>query len=136
MIIRPLRAAALSALLLSAACATAPATESAPAPRAEAAPLNAAGTYTFTLETRGQRIDGTVRLARAGEGYAGTVSVPAIGDMPVRAVSVQGNRVRVTAQGRMGDAVLTLNVNGDRFAGDWTYGPSSGELAGRVQPAA
>lgn len=133
-----LRATALTALLLTAACATAPGSHPGAAPAAApATALDPAGTYTFNSEFRGQAFEGVLRVVRAqGGGYAGTVTTPFTGEMPVRAVDVQGSRVRVTATGRAGDAVLEMDVRGSGFSGTWTYGPSTGQMTGRVAPAA
>lgn len=135
MTIPTLRATAVLAALLSAACATAPAAGPAPAPQAaQPAAFDAAGTYEFTGQFRGQSFDGVIRLASTQPGaYTGTFSTTMTGEMPVRSVEVRGTRVRVTAQGRLGDAVVNLDVNGRAFTGGWTYGPSAGDLTGRVR---
>ena len=133
-----LRATAFAALLLTAACATAPGANPGATPAAApATALDPAGTYTFRSAFRGQTFEGVARVTRAqGGGYAGTVTTPFTGEMPVRSVEVQGSRVRVTATGRMGDAVLEMNVRGGDFSGTWTYGPSTGQMTGRRAPAA
>lgn len=132
-----LRATALIALLLTAACATAPGANPGAAPAAASATaLDPAGTYTFRSEFRGQAFEGVVRVVRAqGGGYEGTVTTPFTGEMPVRAVDVQGSRVRVTATGRAGDAVLEMEMRGSDFSGTWAYGPSTGQMSGRMAPA-
>jgi len=133
--IRILRATALAALLLTTACAPGAAPAASPEP-ASAAALDPAGTYTFSSALRGQSFEGVIRVARSEAGaYTGTVTTPLTGEMPVRAVDVQGRRVRVTAMGRMGDAVMEMNMSGSDFSGSWTYGPSSGQMTGRMRPA-
>ncbi|HEY0018524.1 MAG TPA: hypothetical protein VGC13_19610 [Longimicrobium sp.] len=133
-----LRATAFAALLLTAACATASgATPGATPAAAPATALDPAGTYTFSSAFRGQTFEGVVRIAPDERGgYAGTVTTPFTGEMPVRSVDVQGSRVRVTATGRAGDAVLEMDVRGSDFSGTWTYGPSTGQMTGRRAPAA
>lgn len=133
-----LRATVFAALLLTAACATAPGANPGAAPAAApATALDPAGTYTFSSEFRGQAFEGMVRIVRAQDGgYAGTVTTPFTGEMPVRAVDVQGSRVRVTAAGRAGDAVMEMEMRGADFSGTWTYGPSTGQMTGRRAPAA
>jgi hypothetical protein len=137
MIRQTLRATAFAAVLLTAACATAPGTAPAALPEpASAAAFDPAGTYTFSSELRGQSFEGVIRVARStGGAYTGSVTTPLTGEMPVRAVDVQGRRVRVTAAGRMGDAVMEMNMEGSSFSGGWTYGPSSGQMTGRMRPA-
>jgi hypothetical protein len=134
MTIRPIRAAVLAAALLTAACA--PAAAPATRPDAVQPAADAAGTYEFTGDMRGQSFQGVIRLARADSGgYTGTLTTTLAGEMPVRSAEMQGRRLRVTAEGRMGEAVLTLDVDGQSFAGSWSYGPSSGTLSGRVRAA-
>jgi hypothetical protein len=134
---RILRATALAAVLATTACATAPGTAPAASPEpASAAVFDPAGTYTFSSALRGESFEGVIRVARsAGGAYTGSVTTPLTGELPVRAVDVQGRRVRVTAVGRMGDAVMEMNMSGSGFSGSWTYGPSSGQMTGRMRPA-
>ncbi|WP_331054906.1 hypothetical protein [Longimicrobium sp.] len=125
-------AAVLMTAALS-ACATAPAAETTPSTTAgsPAAAFDAAGTYDFNTQVGGQSVDGVVRLARnANGGWGGSVSSPVTGEMPVRAVAVEGNRVRVTASGNQGDLVLNLDVAGTRVSGNWSYAGQGGALTG------
>lgn len=134
MTIRHLSAALLAALL-AAGCATAPAGGPAAAPGAAQAAFDATGTYELTGQFRGQPFDASLRLARGEAGYTGTFATSLTGQMPVRIAEVQGRRVRVVAQGQMGDAVIVLNVNGAQVTGTWEYGPGGGDLAGRLRPS-
>jgi hypothetical protein len=137
MTLRHLRAAALAAALLTTACATVPASAPAADPEAAASPApNPVGTFNFRSNVQGRDFDGVIRIARAASGaFTGTVTTPLTGELAVRSVDVQGSSIRVTAQGRMGDAVLTMNFTGASFTGDWTYGPSSGRMTGSASPA-
>ncbi len=137
MTLRHLRAAAFAAALFTTACATAPASTPAAGPEAVApsAP-DPVGTFNFRSNVQGRDFEGVIRITRAeGGAFAGTVTTPLTGELPVRSVEVEGSRIRVTAQGRMGDAVLTMNFTGANFTGEWTYGPSSGRMTGSAAPA-
>lgn len=125
---------ALAAALLAAACATAPAPESAPSPQTGAAAgLDPVGTFSFSSQTGGENFTGTIHITRTAAGaYGGTIATPLTGDLPVRAVEVQDRHIRVTADGRMGAAVMEMDVDvdGTRFTGSWEYGGSRGLMAG------
>ncbi|HEY0035784.1 MAG TPA: hypothetical protein VGB66_03805 [Longimicrobium sp.] len=138
MSLRCFRAAALAAALVTTACATAPASGPAAGPEVVASSTpNPVGTFNFRSNVQGRDFDGIIRIARAESGaYTGTVTTPLTGELSVRSVHVQGSSIRVTAQGRMGDAVLTMNFTGANFTGDWTYGPSSGRMTGSAAHAA
>jgi hypothetical protein len=131
MTFRHFRAAALAAALLTtSACATAPAPAAGPE-AVQPAALDPVGTFNFRSQARGEDFQGTIRITRSESGaYAGTVSTPLTGDLPIRSVRVEGSRIAVTAQGRMGDALLTMNFAGGGFTGDWSYGPSQGRMTG------
>jgi hypothetical protein len=133
-----IRATTLLSVLLTAGCATAPAEGPAAVPAAEApqrAPSSAAGRYTFQSDFRGQSFEGVIRLSGgAGGAYTGTLTTPFTGELPVRSVDVQGSRTRVTTTGRMGEAVLVLDMAGSRFTGTWSYGGSNGQLTGLMTP--
>jgi hypothetical protein len=133
---RTLGAAALAAALLATGCATAPASQATATPAGPAAAdVDPAGTYSFTTQAGGEVFSGILRITRGTGGtrgpHGGTVSTPVAGDMRVRSVEVQGQRIRVMADGRLGAAVMNIDRNAADFTGSWTYGGSRGMLAGR-----
>lgn len=125
-------AAVLMTTALAAGCTTVtPAESPAATPAPAATAFDAAGTYDFSTQVSGEAVSGVVRLARNAAGaWGGSVSSSVTGELPVRAVAVEGSRVRVTAAGGQGDLVLNLNVTGSAVAGNWEYAGQGGSLTG------
>ncbi len=126
-------ASVLVATLLTAGCAAAPGAAPTAAPDVvRPAMLDPVGTFNFSSQMGGGNFDGVIRITRQeGGAYTGTVSTPVTGELPVKGVDVQGERIRVTASGRHGDAVINLHRSGRDLTGNWAYAGETGVLTGR-----
>ena len=73
------------------------------------------------------RVTVTMANGRAG----GTIATSATPEIPIRSVTVEGQKVTVSAESPDGDAVLEFNMSGQDFTGTWWFGGQTGSLTGR-----
>ena len=127
-----------AATLLAAACAPAgpPATVSAPTVMvpAAAAEVNPVGTFNFTTAVDGNQITGSIQVTGDRGLYGGIIRTSITPDIPITDVTVDGQRLVVTANTPDGPLVLTLNFTGNAFTGGWTLDGDAGDLSGQRAP--
>jgi hypothetical protein len=125
----------LAATLSLAACSTAPAGDTGPAPSATtttSAALNPVGRYEFTTGAQGQVITGMVAITGTPGAYAGQVTTSATPPLPISGVSVQGQSITVTGNSSSGIVSIRMNFSdATNFTGTWEYAGSSGSLTGQ-----
>lgn len=131
------------AALLLAACASspqaAPASTPAPQPAAAAAPAapaptaaaSAAGVYDFTTNVQGMAVTGVVTVTMANGRAGGTIATSATPEIPIRSVTVEGQKVTVGADSPDGEVTLEFTMAGQEFTGTWWYAGQSGSMTGR-----
>jgi len=116
----------LSCMVLAACASNAP-----PAPP-QPPPFDAAGYFEFVTDVDGQAVSGSIELRHAdGGGFTGVLSTSATEPVPVRSVTVEGQRVTVVSDTPDGPATLILAFEGDAFTGSWSYAGMSGVLSGK-----
>ena len=122
----------------SPAPAPAPSTQAAPAPTpapapapTPATPASAAGIYDFSTTVQGTTVTGVVTVTMSDGRAGGTVATSATPEVPIKAVTVEGQKVTITADSPDGEVVLEFNMSGQDFSGTWWYGGQSGALTGR-----
>lgn len=115
----------LALCLVAAACASAQVEPEAPAP------LDPVGLYDFTTAIEGDAVSGTITITRTSQGYGGTITTNISDPIPVRSVVVDDRRITVTGDTPDGPVTLTMNVDGDDFAGTWSFGGMSGTHSGK-----
>lgn len=137
-LVRPLVALLLAACASSPQAAPAsPATAAAasaaatPAPAPTPAAASAAGIYDFTTTVQGATVSGVVTVTMANGRAGGTIATSATPEIPIRSVTVEGQKVTVSAESPDGDAVLEFNMSGQDFTGTWWFGGQTGSLTGR-----
>jgi hypothetical protein len=111
--------------------APSPAAAPAPAPAPAPAAASAAGIYDFTTSVQGTAVSGVVTVTMANGRAGGTIATSATPEIPIKAVTVEGPKVTVTADSPDGEAVLEFTMNGQDFSGTWWFGGQSGSLTGR-----
>ncbi len=82
----------------------------------------AAGTWTGAIEIPGSPLGVSVTLVPDGASWSGTIDIPAQGavGLPLRDVSVEGDRVSFSIADVPGDPTFTGTVAGDEMAGTFT----------------
>jgi hypothetical protein len=129
----------LSAIVLSAAgCASAPpAPPAAPAVTAltTPAPVDPVGIFDFTTALEGTVVNGTVTIAKAATGFTGTITTTATEPVPVRTVTVEGQKLTVTADTPDGPVTFVMEFKGDEFTGSWSYAGMAGTHTGKRRTA-
>lgn len=118
--------APLAAAVMLAACASSG--QQAPA---GPAPLDPVGTYDFTTNVEGTPVTGVVTITRNSTGYGGSVATDVTETIPITAVTVEGQKVMVTAATPDGPLTFALTMNGADFTGSWTLGPMAGTMTGK-----
>lgn len=119
-----------------------PTTTTAPAPAAAAQPaapapssaMSAAGVYDFTTVLDGQEINGTATVTGTSGRYGGVVVTPTHPDLPISSVTVQGQTITLVGTTPDGDVVITMQMNGMDFTGNWTLGNEGAPLRGKKRP--
>lgn len=124
---------AVSGLSFAGACASAPdAAQTTPASEAAArGELDPVGSYTFSTIIQGMAVDGQLRITGTRDAWGGTIYTPATGELPVSAVEVDGQEVRVTTDTPDGIVHVRMMFSGDAFTGDWSLGAEGGAVRGR-----
>ena len=115
----------LTLCLLTGACASAQVTPDAPAA------LDPVGIYDFTTTVDGSVVSGTVTITQGTSGYGGSIATDATETIPVRSVTVDGQKLTVLADSPDGPVTFIINVDGDDFAGTWSYAGMSGSHTGK-----
>jgi len=127
-----------AATLLAAACAPAgpPATEPAPTVMvpAAAATVNPVGTFNFSTTVDGNPITGSIQVTGERDLYGGVIRTSITPDIPITDVTVEGQRMVVTANTPDGPLVLTMNFTGNAFTGGWTLDGDAGDITGQRAP--
>jgi hypothetical protein len=131
-------------LLLTAACASAPASttpEPAAAPAipaampAPAAPAmaNPVGRWTVALTAQGQAFDFVMELRHvSGDDYAGTVTSQAFPPMPINSAKRSGNSMLIKLTAPTGDeATFNVVFEGDVLSGEWSMPGDGSRVSGR-----
>lgn len=111
-------------LVLLAACASAPADMGPP-------PLDPVGTYTLTVMIQGSAVNGQMRIRGEPGSYTGAVYTDFTGELPINSVSVDGNRMFISAGTPDGPVDVEITFDGDTFTGTWVLGADGGALQGR-----
>ena len=114
-----------AACLVLGACATVP---------RGPAPLDPVGTYEFRTMVGGSPVSGTIQITGATGAYAGVVRSAAMADLPVTAVEVEGQEMRVSVRTPDGTVVLHLIFEGDAFTGHWSMAGDGADISGRRLP--
>ena len=125
----------LACALLLGACASAP-PEPAPAAREVTPPAPAAvdpvGTFDFSTAVEGMAVNGTMTISRNPAGaLEGTITTNITEAIPVRSVTVTGQRMNVVADTPDGPLNFVLEFQGDEFSGTWDLGSMAGTHSGR-----
>jgi AraC-like DNA-binding protein len=98
------------------------------APNGVATNVDPVGRYVVRSKTaHGEPYDGVVVIAPAGNSYTGVLQSSVMPDVPIDTVSVQGQRMVITARVPAGVAVFDVRLNGAELTGEW-------RLAGRATP--
>ena len=135
-----MKAFAIALLLTSsAACATAPAGEPAPAPPMIAVPappraaaLNPVGKYEFTTSLQGQTLTGTMEIAGTPGAYTGRITSSATEPIPITTVTVEGQNMTVAGETPNGTLTIRMTMAADgTFTGGWTLANDGATLTGR-----
>ncbi len=103
----------------------------APAPAPAPAPVSAAGVYDFSTNVQGMTVTGVVTVTMTDGRAGGTIATSATPEVPIKSVTVEGQKVTVVADSPDGAVSLEFNMNGQDFTGTWWYGGESGSLTGR-----
>jgi type 1 fimbria pilin len=111
--------------LITGACASAQVTPEAPAA------LDPVGVYDFTTTVDGTVVSGTVTITQGTSGYGGSLATDATETIPVRSVAVEGQKLTVLADSPDGPVTFVMTLNGDEFAGTWSYAGMSGAHTGK-----
>ena len=125
----------LPALALTAACASAPATPPAEVIPPTPPPVNPVGVFDFTTTVEGTIVNGTVTVVKTDTGFGGSVTTTITEPIPVRAVTVAGQKLTVTADTPDGPLTFTMDFKGDEFAGAWSFGTQAGTHTGKRRKA-
>lgn len=111
--------------LLTGACASAKVTPDAPAA------LDPVGVYDFTTTVDGTVVSGTITITQGTSGYGGSLETNATETIPVRSVTVEGRKLTVLANSPDGPVTFIMTLDGDEFAGTWSYAGMSGSHTGK-----
>ncbi|MCU0624270.1 MAG: hypothetical protein MUF53_10495 [Gemmatimonadaceae bacterium] len=111
-----------------AAAAPAPAPSPAPAP-APAPAVNAVGSYTFATEVNGTPVAGTLVITRTNGTWGGKMTSDVFPELPVTAVSIEGQMVKVTTPN--GAVLIVMTFAGDDYTGTWELGGQTGAVSGK-----
>lgn len=103
-------------------------------PRADA-PTDVDPTGTFSLSTtvQGMAVDGQMRIAGEPGAYDGSFYSDVTGEIPFTGVSVEGDRVLITADTPDGAIEIRLLFEGGAFTGSWSGENDGGTVRGRRQ---
>ncbi|WKW13129.1 hypothetical protein Strain138_002444 [Pseudogemmatithrix spongiicola] len=130
-------------LVLSAACASAPASTTpqpaaAPAtPAAMAAPapaaVNPVGRWTVALTAQGQAFDFVMDLRHvSGDDYTGSINSQAFPPMPINSAKRSGNAMVIKITAPTGDeATINIVFEGDVLSGEWSMPGDGSRVSGR-----
>ncbi len=113
-----------------AAAASAPAPAPAPGPPAAEA-LQPVGTYSFSTEFGGNPITGTLVITNTGGTWGGRLTSDAIPEIPVTAVSVEGQTMKVTVETPNGSVVITMTFTGRDYTGSYDLGGITAVVTGK-----
>ena len=111
--------------LLTGACASAQVEPEAPAA------LDPVGMYDFTTTVEGTVVAGTITITQGTSGYGGSIATDVTEPIPVRSVAVEGQKLTVLADSPDGPVTFVMTLNGDEFAGTWSYAGMSGAHTGK-----
>jgi len=125
----------LPALALTAACASAPAIPPAEVVPPTPPPVNPVGMFDFTTTVEGTIVNGTVTVVKTDTGFGGSITTTVTEPVPVRAVTVEGQKLTVTADTPDGPITFTMDFKGDEFAGGWNLGTMAGTHTGKRRKA-
>lgn len=112
--------------MLVAGCASSPEVEPAPA-----AALDPVGTYSLSTTIQGMAVDGQMRITGTPGSYDGSAYTDTTGEIPFTRVTVDGNRVSITADSPEGPLEIRLVFDGDAFTGSWEMGTDGGSIRGQ-----
>lgn len=101
-------------------------------PRADApADIDPTGTFSLSTTIQGMAVDGQMRIAGEPGSYDGSFYSDVTGELPFSAVSVEGDRVTITADTPDGAIEIRLLFDGDTITGEWSGGNDGGAVRGR-----
>ena len=112
---------AMALCVLTAACATTP---------EQPAALDPVGMYDFSTSLDGTPVTGTITITKTTSGYGGSIATSVTETIAVRSVTVEGQKLTVLADAPDGAVTFVIELNGDEFAGIWTYAGMSGTHTG------
>lgn len=126
---------ALCLAALTGACASAQPEPVTPArevtPPAPAA-VNPVGIFDFATNVEGMAVNGTMTISRNAAGaYEGTIATNVTETIPIRTVTVTGQRMNVVADTPDGPLNFVLEFRGDEFSGTWELGAMTGTHSGK-----
>lgn len=120
-----------AAMPAASAPATPQAAAPAPAPAPAAAAVNAVGSYSFATDVNGTPVAGTLVITRANGTWGGKMTSDVFPELPVTAVEVTGQTVKVTADTPNGTVMIVMNFSGDDYTGTWELGGQTGAVSGK-----
>lgn len=101
----------------------------APAGSAAAAP-SPVGRYEFTSKFNGQSVSGHITVAGAPGGYRGVLRSPALSEITLDQVSLDGNVLTLAGSTEQGRLTMRLTLDSPVFTGRWTLGNMSEAISG------
>lgn len=121
--------------VLTGACASAQPEAAAPArevtPAAPAA-VDPVGIFDFTTTVEGMAVTGTLTIRRGAAGaFEGSIATNITETIPVRTVTVTGQRMNVIADTPDGPITMVLEFTGNDFSGTWEGTGMAGTHSGK-----
>jgi hypothetical protein len=101
-----------------------------PTPPAKA--LNAIGDFEYSTTVQGQQSAGVISIFKQEDALKGKIMTDMMGEIPITAVKIEGNKVALTAV--LPDGELTINLtfeDDNKFAGNWSLGAEGGAISGK-----
>jgi hypothetical protein len=99
------------------------------------APLEPAGTYSFSSTYQGEPITGAMVIRQTETGFTGVVEAETgPPPVPVYAVTVEGNTMTVFGDTGGDDLIITVQFDGERFTGSWVVGFEGADISGTKLP--
>ena len=118
----------LAALLAFAVGATA-ATGQTPAPTP---PVDPVGNFEFTTTVQGGAVNGTIAITKTDGVLGGKILTDVMPEIPIKAVTVEGKKMTITADLPDGALTITLGFEDtNKFTGNWTLGGDGGSISGK-----
>jgi hypothetical protein len=98
--------------------------------------IDPVGTYTVYITVQGNSMTTTTRIDKKdGGGWTGTVNGEGLPPLPVNAVTVTKNKVKLSISTPDGsEALIEMIVNGDDITGQWSMGGDGSKITGKKSP--